>query len=226
MTNRIRFYRISRGLSAVIAACILTLAFTLPAQARHSAGYTDLNSFIDSVRDGNSAALRGVYVQDLMAFQIIQQPAGSPAFVAQNADQFTQFGLAAESGNVGLLAHNYLAGKSLADLARGDTVFLVYGDGHTESFVVRDILRYQALDPNSPYSDFKNLDTQAIFSAQEIFQQVYGGERHVTFQTCIEANGNLSWGRLFVIAEPASEVGISAPQTYGATIYEDPRRFE
>lgn len=30
--------------------------------------------------------------------------------------------------------------------------------------------------------------------------------RHVTFQTCIDAEGNASWGRLFVIAIPKEEV--------------------
>jgi hypothetical protein len=31
---------------------------------------------------------------------------------------------------------------------------------------------------------------------------VYRGDRHVTFQVCIEAEGIDAWGRLFVIAEP------------------------
>jgi len=35
-----------------------------------------------------------------------------------------------------------------------------------------------------------------------LFRLVYRGERHITFQTCIEAYGNGSWGRLFVIAKP------------------------
>jgi hypothetical protein len=227
MTNRINFLRISRIVSAVIAACIFSSAFTFPAQARNSAAYTDLNSFIESVTDGNSDVLRGVYVRDLLAFQIVQQPAGSPGYVSQNDDQFTHFSMASEAGNIGLLAHNYLtAGRSLPELKQDDIVVLVYGDGRTESFVVTDILRYQALDPNSPYSDFTNLDTQATLSAQGVFEQAYRGERHVTFQTCIEANGNLSWGRLFVVARPVSEVVLSAPQTYSGTIYEDPRRYE
>ena len=226
MTNRFQFLRSSTIFSALIAALILSCAFTFPAQARNGAGYSDLNSFVESVRNGDGSALRGVYVQDRIAFQIVQQPAGSPAFVSQDPDQFTQFGMAAEAGNIGLLAHNYLAGRSLSSLTQGDIVVLVYGDGHTESFLVKEIRQYQALDPNSPYSDFKNLDTQATLSAQELFQQAYQGERHLTFQTCIEANGNLSWGRLFVVAEPASEVVISAPQTYSGIIYEDPRRYE
>ncbi len=220
MTSRIQFVRTSSVLSALVLALILSCAFTFPAQAKNSAGYPDLNSFIESVRDGNSNVLRGVYVQDLMAFQIIQQPAGFPGFVSQNQDQLTQFGMAAEVGNVGLLAHNYLAGRSFSELTKGDIVFLVYGDGRTESYVVKDILQNQALDPNSPYSEFKNLDTQVTLSAEELFKQVYRGDRHLTFQTCIEANGDLSWGRLFVIAEPTTDAIIPAAHTYTVNSYE------
>jgi len=39
-------------------------------------------------------------------------------------------------------------------------------------------------------------------TAEQLFNRVYRGDRHVTFQTCIDANGDISWGRLFVIAIP------------------------
>jgi len=35
-----------------------------------------------------------------------------------------------------------------------------------------------------------------------MFDLAYKGDRHLTFQTCIERDGSRSWGRLFVIAEP------------------------
>jgi hypothetical protein len=35
-----------------------------------------------------------------------------------------------------------------------------------------------------------------------MFSRAYGGERRAVFQTCIAAEGNGSWGRLFVIALP------------------------
>jgi hypothetical protein len=38
-----------------------------------------------------------------------------------------------------------------------------------------------------------------------MFKRVYLGDRHVTFQTCIKAYGNQSWGRMFVIAVPKSQ---------------------
>jgi hypothetical protein len=101
-----------------------------------------------------------------------------------------------------LLAHNYLSGRFFSDLTVGQEVRLVYGDGKVEYFVVTEILRYQALEPNSQLSSFRNLDNYEVLSAEQMFKRVYAGKRHVTFQTCISANGTFSWGRLFVVAKP------------------------
>ena len=114
--------------------------------------------------------------------------------------------MASQYGNVGLLAHNNLAGKFFSGLAVGQQVRLVYGDGKTETFVITEILRYQALQPTSPYSSFRNLDkTDDTLTAEQMFKRAYLGDRHMTFQTCIEAYGNPSWGRLFVIAVPKTD---------------------
>jgi hypothetical protein len=75
-----------------------------------------------------------------------------------------------------------------------------------EYFVVRDVIRYQALDSTNLYSDFLDLRTGFKVSADEVFNRVYGGERHLTFQTCISLNGDSSWGRLFIIAEPREDL--------------------
>jgi hypothetical protein len=79
---------------------------------------------------------------------------------------------------------------------------LVYGDGRIETYQVTHIYRYRATSPNSVSSDFVDLDTQKTLTASELFKKVYKGSRHVTFQTCISQDGNASWGRYFVIAEP------------------------
>jgi hypothetical protein len=49
-----------------------------------------------------------------------------------------------------------------------------------------------------------------VMTARQVFKRVYAGERHVTFQTCIERLGNRSWGRLFVLAVPAATDGSQA----------------
>lgn len=159
-------------------------------------------NFVESVQDGQAGVLRGVYVPDVFALPIVQQPVGHPGFVSQNDSEITQFGMAAEVGNVGLLAHNYLSGEEFASLSPGQEVRLIYGDGAIEYFVVEQVLQYQALQPFSPYSEFRDLETNITITAEELFRTVYRGDRHVTFQTCIEADGNSSWGRLFIIAQP------------------------
>jgi hypothetical protein len=141
----------------------------------------------------------------VLALPIIQQPVGSPGYVSGNDGEITQFGMAANFGNIGLLAHNHLSGKSFAQLAIGQEVRLVYGDGKTESFIITEVLSYQALQPSSPYSSFRNLSKDETLTAEQMFKRVYRGDRHVTFQTCIESDGNASWGRLFVIAVPKTQ---------------------
>lgn len=165
----------------------------------------DFSEFSISVQDGNADVLRGVYVPNALALPIVQQPYGSPGFVSNEDERATEFRMANQFGNIGLLAHNHLSGKSFSGLEAGDEVRLVYGNGRVEYFVVSEILRYQALQPNSPYSSFSNLDKDEVLSAEDMFKRVYFGDHHVTFQTCIEQYGVLSWGRLFVIAIPKAE---------------------
>ena len=162
----------------------------------------DFSKFAESVQDGNVGVLKGVYVSNVLALPVVQQPVGNPGYVSQTADVITQFSMAAEVGNVGLLAHNHLAGQTFTNLSVGDEVRLVYGDGKIEYFIVTQTLEYQALQPYSPYSEFRDLETSQTITADKLFRKVYRGDRHVTFQVCIEADGVDAWGRLFVIAQP------------------------
>lgn len=165
----------------------------------------NFTDFSKTVQNGDKNALRGVYVADMMALPVVQQPSGNAGYVSNTDGEATQFRMATQFGNVGLLAHNHLSGKNFSQLTVGQEVRLIYGDGKVEYFVVAEILRYQALQPNSPYSSFSNLDKKETLAAEQMFKRVYFGDRHVTFQTCIEKDGELSWGRLFVIAIPKGE---------------------
>jgi hypothetical protein len=162
----------------------------------------DFRDFAQPVENGDVNTLSGVYVPNVLALPVIQQPSGDDGYVSNKDDQTTQFAMASQFGSVGLLAHNYLSGRFFSELAVGQEVRLVYGNGRVEYFVITEILRYQALEPNSQLSSFRSLDHSEILSAEQMFKRVYAGERHVTFQTCIAANGTVSWGRLFVVAEP------------------------
>ena len=182
---------------------LLVLAFRpIPAEALSQSALPDLATFILSVQDGQAGVVRGVYVDSVLAYPIVQQPSYNAGYVSNTDGVVTEFGMARQTGNIGLLAHNTLAGRSFSNLKPGQYVVIVYGDGKTETFIVTQILRYAALSPFSTTSDFKNLDTNITISATQLFSNVYTGSRHVTFQTCIEYNGNDSWGRLFVIAVP------------------------
>jgi len=167
-------------------------------------GFTE---FSESVQNGDAKTLRGVYVPDTFALPIVQQPSNNAGYVSYKDGELTQFGMASQYGNVGLLAHNHLSGKLFSDIAVGQEIRLVYGDGKVEYFVVTEVLRYQALQPNSPWSNFRDLATDKQLNAEQMFKRVYFGDRHVTFQTCIEQNGESSWGRLFVIAVPKVQNG-------------------
>ncbi len=191
-----------------ILLAILISPFLNPIPALAIGNNPSLPAFLDfslSVQNGDASVLRGVYVPNVMALPVVQQPYGHAGYVSNNDGEATQFRMATQFGNIGLLAHNHLSGKSFSQLAVGQEVRLVYGDGRAEYFVVTEILHYQALQPTSPYSSFRNLDKDETLSAEGMFKQVYFGDRHVTFQTCIEKDGELSWGRLFVIAVPKSE---------------------
>jgi hypothetical protein len=162
----------------------------------------NFSEFSKTVQNGEASALRGVYVPEVMALPIIQQPAGNAGYVSTEDGKLTQFGMASQFGNVGLLAHNHLSGKFFTKLAVGQEVRLVYGNGKVEYFLITEVLQYQALQPTSPYSSFHNTNKDETLTAEQMFKRVYFGDRHVTFQTCIAKDGNSSWGRLFVIAVP------------------------
>ena len=176
-------------------------AFTLSPTGSMPPKFEDFVKLADNTNVNN---LFGVYVPDVLALQVVQQPEGDTSYVSSQDDQTTQFATASQYGNIGLLAHNYLSGKSFSNLAVGQEVRLVYGDGKVEYFMISEVLRYQALEPDSQWSSFRNLDNDEILSAGQMFTRAYAGNRHLTFQTCIAAKGISSWGRLFVIAEPKS----------------------
>jgi hypothetical protein len=205
MASRYQQTKFNNGIFASALVCILISVFALPGQVYAKDipnPLPELNTFIETVTDGNASVLRGVYVPNVMALSIVQQPVGYPGYVSTEESVATQFSIATEVGNVGLLAHNTHAGSFFSSINQGDKIILVYGDGHIESFMAKSIQRYQALDPLSPYSQFKDLERQSSFTAEELFNNVYCGEYHLTLQTCIDNSGNSSWGRLFIIASP------------------------
>jgi hypothetical protein len=117
------------------------------------------------------------------------------------SDTFTQFGMASNYGSIGVLAHNYLAGKYLNSLSVGDVITVTFTDGSIKDYTVSDVKIYQALSPESMYSNFVDVNnTSKVLSSSNMFLSTFGLKGALVLQTCVTKNGNSSWGRIFVIA--------------------------
>ncbi len=162
-----------------------------------------LEEFVRSVMNGQAGVVTGVYACNLLALKVAQQPVDDPVFVSTTLETATQFRLAANYGTIGLLAHNDRAGAQFFGLLPGQEVDIIYGDGAIRRFAVSGVQHFRTLDATNPYSNFVNLDNGGgLLSSTQVFQQIYTAGNQVVFQTCIEGNGNPSWGRLFVTAMP------------------------
>jgi hypothetical protein len=141
------------------------------------------------------------------SFPVVQQPAGQPGYVSSTTGKVTEFGMALKYGSQGFLAHNNLAGASFFSVEVGDVITLTYADGSTDNFEVTQIRRLQAVSPNSPTSRFIDLDNNnASLTAVDLFYQTYGVKDTLVLQTCIAKGDQLSWGRLFIVANPVTLV--------------------
>lgn len=164
-----------------------------------------LQAFVEEVYTGQPNVLTGVFVDGDFAMDIVQQPSNQPGYISPEEEKITEFRLAKEYGTIGLMAHNYLAGKAFFQLEAGQAIYLVYGDGEVEAFTIAEVKRYKALSPNSPYSEFVDLENKNVqVSAEDLFYQVYGQDGTLIMQTCIENEGISTWGRLFIIAIPGA----------------------
>ena len=193
------------ALNLALFLFVLATLFLNPVSTLAEGNVVALPNFTDfsqMVQNNEADVLRGVYVSSVLALPVVQQPTSNPGYVSSRNGLATQFSMAAQYGNIGLLAHNNLSGRSFSKLAVGQEVRLIYGNGSVEYFVITEILQYQALQPTSMRSAFRDLATDETITANQLFERVYTGKQHVTFQTCIEANGDLSWGRLFIVATP------------------------
>jgi hypothetical protein len=137
-----------------------------------------LQSFITSVQNGGANTVMGVYVQDVLAQLVAQQPANDYAYISLARDQVTQFSLA-QAPVVGLIAHIELAGNKFSGLTTGQELYLVLGNGRALHYQVSRIASYQAVNPASPTSSFVDLATGQTLSAAKLFALYYLGQDHV-----------------------------------------------
>lgn len=162
-----------------------------------------LDQFVQVVRDGQANALKGVYAKDIFALQVLPADPNDPLNVTIRPGAVTNSCGVRHCPSIGLLAHNLLAGAMFLRLSPEQEVDLVYGNGSVRRYSIVGIRQFQALSPQDPYSSFVDLEAPGrVLSSTEVFGQTFGAPDRVVLQTCITANGDLTWGRLDVIAEP------------------------
>ena len=180
-----------------LAGHLTTLTYPAPED-----NLADFHNFVTRISNGQKDVIRGVHVSGLFSLPVIQQPQNSPIFVSNKHDRVTQFQNAARNGVTGLLAHNYLAGGQFYKLVPGHEILVVYGNGDIQRYRVVSTHRYQKLSPSNLHSNLVDLSSGKEVSVTDVFNRFYRGEHHLTFQTCLERNGRLNWGFLFVVAVP------------------------
>ena len=157
------------------------------------------------VIDENSLEIENLTLRlsENLELSITSQPRNNIGYISDEMGVVTSFSQAARLGSIGLIAHNYLSGEKFFDLEPGDIITLSDKDSESlQQYRVVEMQQFQALQPTSIHSKFRNLDTDEITSAHDLARSVYEREGHLILQTCIENEGNLEWGRLFVITEP------------------------
>jgi hypothetical protein len=134
---------------------------------------SELRNFIATVYTGQTNTITGLFVDDQFAMDVAQQPSSNPGYISSDENTVTEFRLARDYGTIGMLAHNYLAGESFYNLSIGQVVYLVFGDGSVQPYTIANVLSYQALQPNSPYSNFVNLDDpEEYLTAADLFYSI------------------------------------------------------
>jgi hypothetical protein len=165
----------------------------------------DLTKLVPAASAPDADQIVGVYAPGVFSLSVIQQPQDKPWFVSSAPNLITQFMLAGEYGSLGFLAHNTLAGSAFFDLELGQEIIIIYGDGELARFRIGEVYNYQALDPDNPYSVFRELDgSNKVLSSTELFHEIYAKPHRAVFQTCLEGEGDPNWGRHFLIAYPVS----------------------
>jgi len=173
--------------------------------AVEASGSQQIQDFAASLINHQAGVVVGVYVEGLFAHPVVEQPPHDENFVSSENNVLTRYARPGQFGVTALLAHNYLNGRLFFQIQPGHELVLVYGDGQIERYQVTDIQNYQALSPHDVRSDFRDLNGPGgeVISYSQLFERVYTRSDTVVLQTCIEANGDPSWGRIFIIANPS-----------------------
>ena len=199
----------SQVITATVRAATLDLVPTLTTLAdpisdtlAATANLPSLTDFVRQVSDGRKDLVRGIYVSGVMALRVVPQPQDDPGFISAEDGTATLFQSASVFGVTGLLAHNFLSGREFFRLKTGQTLSVIYGDGHIRHYKVSQIEDLQRLSFDDLRSNFLELSSGVEKTANQLFADFYQGQPHLTLQTCIERDGEWTWGVRFIRAEP------------------------
>jgi hypothetical protein len=90
------------------------------------------------------------------------------------------------------IAHNGLAGKYFTDNAT-----ITYANGDVKEYREVETIILQALDPYDPAT--KYTDGTYVYTSDDIHLRIFS--RGVVFATCYDKNGQIGWGRKFIVME-------------------------
>jgi hypothetical protein len=162
-----------------------------------------LEDFTATVINGETDRITGLYVPEFGGFNVIQESAGNDGIASPVDGVITQFMRPAANRVIGLLAHNNASGTWFEHFPTGSLLYVLYGDGRKEIYRLAVKERLQAINGDSSTTDFIDLTSGEIRSANQVYQKMYSGKPHLTLQTCIQNGDDLNWGRLFLLADLA-----------------------
>ena len=155
--------------------------------------------------NGNAEQVVGTIVEDLFVFPVIQQPESDPTWISVAENTLTSLQTARLTRDIGLAAYSHQAGAKFFDLALGQTILIVMGDGAFLLYHVDSILQFQAIDPGNPESAYIHPTTSEILTSTQLEQALFDGSGRLVFQTDITNEGIAQWGILVVTAVSISD---------------------
>jgi hypothetical protein len=142
---------------------------------------------------------------------VVPQPKGNVGWVSPDLKALTKFKWAQDTYNTpAFIAHSGGAGKYLQGLNIGDVITYLenmqpkngtLSDIFSKGYKVKEIHRYQTMQPRNMRSPQKSLEDGNTYSSEAVTDKIYKNRKGIVFQTCIEKGSNPAWGRMFVIAE-------------------------
>jgi hypothetical protein len=167
--------------------------------------------FRSSVMNGTKGELTGVWVEGLLAYEVIR---GDGLSVPQDLNTASIYGWAAKRGVTAVMIHNDMGGTALYELKAGTQIAAVYGDGQVVWYVSRGITAYEAQSYSAdgfqgPFRSWDCIRCSFDYSVEDIQQAHYTGTPHLAFQTCLEGSGRM--GFIVVEADPIVPLQIAAP---------------